>query len=140
MAKYGVFKNGFIGVSGVNLSDHCTEFTLEESSEELANAAHGDETAQVTPGLLNWTIRATFLQDFAASSVDLTLRPLLANRTSFGVTVRASGDAVSTTNPMYSGTAVLVSYKGIGGPHGGNLMAEAVFRPAAGTALARQTA
>lgn len=132
MARFGCFKNGWIEVAGVVLSDHCTEFSLEESAEELPNHAHGDDVAQITPGLFNWTIRATFLQDFAAASVHATLRPLFANRTKHTIRVRADSAAVSTTNPMYSGYAYLVTYQPMRGAHGQNLTTEALFRPASG--------
>lgn len=139
MARFGCFKNGWIEVNGVVLSDHCTEFGLEESAEELPNHAHGDDIAQVTPGLFNWTIRATFLQDFASGSVHRTIRPLFAARSSFPIRVRPDSAAVSATNPMYSGMAYCMTYQPVRGPHGQNLTTEAVFRPASG-ALTEYTA
>lgn len=130
MARFGCFKNGWIEVNGVVLSDHCTEFGIEESAEELPDHAHGDEVSLITPGLFNWTIRATFLQDFAAASVHRTLRPLFINRTKHVIRVRPDSAAQSLTNPMYSGYAYLTTYQPVRGAHGQNLTTEAVFRPA----------
>ena len=132
MARFGCFKNGWIEVNGVVLSDHCTEFGLEETAEELPNHAHGDDVAQVTPGLFNWTIRATFLQDFAAANVHRTLRPLFNARTQHAIRVRPDAGVVSLTNPMYSGMAFIFSYQPMRGAHGNNLTTEVVFRPASG--------
>ncbi len=140
MAKFGCWKNGWIEVNGVVLSDHTQEINIEQSAAELPNDAMGDEVAIMTSGLFDWTITATFYQDFAAGSVDATLNPLYLNRSFFPVRIRPDSAATSPTNPMYSGTAVLVNYPPISGRHGQNLMTKAVFRPAIGTqALARQT-
>ena len=130
MAKFGPFKNGLIKVNAVNLSDHCTEFSVEKRAAELPDHTHGDETAIVTLGLFDWTIQGTFLQDFAAAKVNATLRPLLDNRTRHGVECQGDAGSVSAANPKWSGTAVLVSYRPLGGPHGDNLQALATFRPA----------
>lgn len=131
MAIHGVWKNGFAGVAGIDLSDHAREITLETSVAELPDNVHGDNTSKVRAGLEDWTITITFLQDFAASKVDATLDNIGGvGHTGFGVEVGADAAAVSTTNPRYSGTAILASYRPFGGGHGVNLEAQATFRPA----------
>lgn len=139
MAIFGVWRDGFIQVNGVTLSDHAREITLETSVAELADNVHGDNTAKVRAGLEDWTITVTFLQDFAASEVDATLDAAGGvGHTPFNVSVGADATgAVSATNPRYSGLAILASYRPIGGPHGSNLEATATFRPAGN--LTRQT-
>jgi hypothetical protein len=139
MSVLGPFKNGFIEIGGVDLSDHCAEFSIEEGAAELPEHAHGDDVDGIRPGLLTWTVRGTFLQDFALASVDATLNPLLTNRTRLALRMRADSAAVAPTNPMYSGMAYLVSYSPMKGPHGAELMADAVFRCARGSMLSRQT-
>ena len=137
---HGVWRNGHITVNGVDLSDHAREITLETSVAELPDNVHGDNTAKVRAGLENWTINVTFLQDFAASEVDATLRGAsigLVGHSAFNIIVGADAAAVSTTNPRYSGNCILSSYRPFGGQHGVNLEAQATFR-AAGN-LTRQT-
>ena len=108
------------------------------SLAELPDNVHGDNTAKVRAGLEDWTITVTFLQDFAASKVDAILSGKRTVGTAgFNVIVGADAAAVSTTNPRYSGSAILASYRPFGGPHGSNLEATATFR-AAGN-LTRQT-
>lgn len=130
MSKFGVFKNAFIRVNGVDLSNHCTELRFRERSAVIPSHAMSDDYEFAKPGLFNIEASATFLQDFAAGSVDATINPLWANRSEFGLLLRADSAAVSTTNPSYSGLAFIESYSPIGGAHGANLMAEVVFQPA----------
>ncbi len=131
---FGCWKNGYIGVNNVNLSDHARDITLDTSVVELVNDTHGDTVEKKIVGLENWTITAIFLQDFAASKVDATLNPLYglsATTTPFQLEVGAdSVNAVSATNPRYSGMAILANYKILSGAHGVNLEATATFRPA----------
>lgn len=136
---FGCWRNGYIGINGVSLSDHAREITLDMSVAELADDAHGDKAVLKTTGLEDWTITAVFLQDFAAAKVDATLFPLYGcSSGSFSIEVGADATtAVSATNPRYSGTAILTNYKVLGGAHGSNLEASATFRPASG--LTRRT-
>src|SRR3990167_8522597 len=130
MAKLGVFKDGFIRVNGVDLSNHCTELRFRELSAVIPSHAMSDDYEFAKPGLFNIEASATFLQDFVSGSVDATINPLWANRSEFGLLLRASSAATSATNPAYSGLAFVSSYSPIGGAHGANLMAEVQFQPA----------
>lgn len=135
MSAFGSWKNGFIEIAGKDMSDHCTEFSVKESEEELKNDTHGGYVANITPGLGNWTIEGHFLQDFAAASVHSTLRGAKEAGLPVVVRYRASRDAASATNPMYSGSAYVTQYTGFQGAHGANLIADATLRPATGVPL-----
>ena len=131
MAVFGVWKNGYIGVNAVDLSDHAREISLETSVAELPDNVHGDNVSKVRSGLENWSVNATFLQDFAAGEVDATFAAIGGvGHSSFQLEVGPSADAASATNPRYSGMAILASYKPFGGQHGVNMEAQASFRPA----------
>lgn len=142
MAFHGTWRDGYIVVNGVDLSDHAREIAIDMSVAELPNDVHGDNTAKVAAGLEDWTITATFLQDFAAAKVDATLRTAtlgVVGHSGFNVIVGADKtNPVAATNPRYSGQAILTSYTPFKGPHGSNLEATATFRPAGN--LTRQTA
>jgi len=139
LGYFGVWRNAHFTVNGVNLSDHVREVSLETSISELPDNILGSETEIVRAGLESWTVNATFLQDFAASKIDATLSALnSATQASFQLILYANaGAAVSATNPRYSGSAILTSYRPMGGPHGSNLEATATFRSASD--LARTT-
>lgn len=140
MARHGVWKDGFLQINGVDLSDHVREMSLDTSVAELPDNVHGDNTAKVAAGLEDWTINVTFLQDFAASKVDAVLDGMggVGHEGKNIVIGADKTSAVSATNPRYSGNAILASYRPLGGPQGSNLEATATFR-AAGN-LTRQVA
>ena len=137
MAKYGSFKDALLIINGYDLSDHCAEVTLNTSTAELENSAMGDYTDYKTPGLLTWSIEAKFYSDFAAGKVHECLENLRAQLASLGVpptalfNLRASKtNAVSATNPLWSGSVFVAKYKPVGGKHGENLMTEVTFAAA----------
>lgn len=132
---FGPFKNGYIEINNINLSDHAREFSLETSVEELPANAHGDSVAKQAAGIEDWTVNATFLQDFAAGEVDATLSAIGgACHVPFDIVVGAdSVAAVSASNPRWSGEAILSSYRPLGGTHGALLESTATFRPGSGS-------
>lgn len=132
MSVHGVFRDGFVEINNVDLSDHVREFALDQSVEELPDNVHGDNTSKVRAGLEDWTVTVTFLQDFASGEVDATLEALTAvGTTEFDIIVGADRtNSVSASNPRYSGKAILANYRPLGGAHGQNLEATATFRPA----------
>ena len=135
MAKFGMWRNGFLEIAGVDMSDHCTEFSVQEKEVELPNDAHGDFVACVTPGMEEWTLQAKFLQDFASTSIHFTLRNAKQNRLPVSMRYRADKGITSALNPMYSGSAYVTAYTGFQGKHADNMLADATLRPAIGTPL-----
>lgn len=148
MAVHGVFRNGFVQINGVNLSDHAREISLEMTTAELPNDTHGSGNgATVVAGLEDWTITVLFLQDFAAGSVDATIGAMAtgasggAAQPTTGTPIIVGGDsvaAVSATNPRYSGNCILTTYQPFGaGGHGTLMETSCTFRPS--TVLTRRT-
>lgn len=127
MAKFGPWLDGYIRVNGVDLSDHCSEITLNIGNESLPNHAMGDVSNYSRAGLRNASLSATFFQDFASSSVEDTLRPLAISGSTFTVVVRPTSDAVGSTNPAYSGSWFISGRTPLGGTHGDNLMDPVTF-------------
>lgn len=137
--RVGSWKNGFIEIAGVDLSDHCTEYSVTESDAELPDHTHGGHVESIAPGLTNWAIKGTFLQDFAAGSVHKTLRG--AKKAGLPVSVRYRHDrgVVSADNPMYSGSAYITTYDGYKGAHGATMLADVTLRPANNSDLVEST-
>jgi hypothetical protein len=140
MAILGAFTNAYISVNGVDLSNHCTTVSVETTRDEVDVTAMGATQKVVTPGLGDGTISATFLQDYAAGSVDATLNPLSTTTTPFTVEVRPVNAARSPTNPGYSMQCLMYGYPPIGGSVGDALTVDISFRNAAQTGLQRLTA
>ena len=141
MAKE-VWRDGYIQVNGVDLSDHCSALTVEGTTEDV------DVTSFTTAGFREYatgfkdtTITATFFQDYAAASVDATLQPLWDTGGTFSVHVKPhSSLTTSATNPRYSiGTARLFSYNPMTGGVGDPNSFDAAFRNAGTAGLTRGT-
>ena len=107
-----VLKNAFVSVNGVDLSDHLREVTLEATADSQESTAMGDDFREYEGGLKDWTISATFNQDFAAASVDATLWAALG--TKVPVLLRYDAGVRAPTNPDYSGSALVTNYTPIG--------------------------
>lgn len=140
MAKF-VMKDAVVTVNGVNLSDHCSSVTVETTKDEVdvtafTSAAYRD----ILDGFADATITATFFQDFAAASVDLTLFPLYNNSSVFSVKVKASSATTSNNNPEYQlAGAKMYSYTPIGGGVGDASTTDVSFRNSGTAGLTRGT-
>jgi hypothetical protein len=111
-----VLTNAFVSVNGVDLSDHVKNVSINFSVDDIDDTNMGDTTRVHKAGLKDWSVDIEFAQDFAAGEVDATLWPLVG--TEVTVVVRNDTGSVSSTNPSYSGTAVLMSYPPISGSVG----------------------
>jgi hypothetical protein len=132
-----VLKDAFVHINGVDLSDHVESVTLNYDADMQDNSAMGDTTHSFLPGLLVKSFTANFYQDFAASSVDATLFPLVG-AAAFPVRLRASKTgAISATNPEYQGNFIVESYPIFGNSVGEMAMAAVTFRSGDGAALVR---
>jgi len=113
-----VFKNGFLTVNGVDLSDHVLSMTLNYSAELQDQTAMGDATRRRLPGLKDWSLEVQFKQDFDSGSVDATMFDLVG-AAAFPIRVRADQDAaISDTNPEFQGNGLLESYPPLAGQVG----------------------
>lgn len=112
-----VLTNAKVTINSVDLSDHVKSVTIDYSATLQDNTTMGS-TGAVTRlgGLKDWSMSLDLNQDYAASSVDATLFPLVG--TSFTVAVQAVNGSITTTNPNYTGTAFLESYQPIAGSVG----------------------
>ena len=113
-------------VNSVDLSDHVKEVTVDTGADAHDDSAMGDTTHSELGGLLTWAITILFEQDYASSKVDATISGVGVGSTTT-VTVKPTSSVVSATNPSWSGTGLLKSYKPVGGAVGDLHMTESVF-------------
>ncbi len=133
MAVY-VWKDATISVNAKDLSDHCSQVTVEDTANEVDQTPFSVSAYSVQNiGLKDATITATFFQDFAASSVHATLQPLYASGGTFDVVVKPTSASASPTNPSVTLKSRLFAYGGIGGAVGDSANLDVSFRNA-GTA------
>lgn len=104
-----IFLQNNVGVkiNSIDLSDHITSVTLQQTFDEVEVTAQGSTAHQFSKGLESSQLTLNFLNDFAASSVAATLQ------SAYGTTVTAvlipvKGTAVSATNPLYT-VSILVN-------------------------------
>ena len=110
MAKE-VLINAKITVNAVDLSDHCSSITIEDSADEVEFTSFGDSYRDFGQGLKDSTITASFFNDHAASSVADTLQAFYSSGGTFDVKVwpDSGGTVVYTqrsrlfTNPTLAG-------------------------------------
>ena len=112
-----VFNDPFVSINGVDLSDHVRSVTLNYGAEPQDMTASGDGTRINLAGLLAWSADIEFNQDYAAAEVDATLFSLVG-AAAFTIILRPTQAAVSTTNPNFTGSAILESYQPMGGTIG----------------------
>lgn len=106
-----------VTVNSVDLTDHVTGVTLNYEVDAVEVTAMGDSAHKYTGGLTNASATVEFQQDFASSSVDDTIQPLVGTTTT--VLIVPTSGAVSATNPSYTMTGTYVSgYQPIDGSVG----------------------
>jgi hypothetical protein len=117
MAKF-ILRDCFVELNGVNFSDHCSsvEVSLKKASVDTTNFSGGGKEQQA--GLKDDEFTLNLQQDYNPAETDATLYPLYNNETEFTVKVRPGAGAISTSNPEYSATCILLEYQPISGKVG----------------------
>ncbi len=138
MAKH-VLTDAKVVVSGVTLSDHVESVEITQEFEDVDLTAMGASAREHGKGLRTDSITINFFQDFAASSLDQTLAPLVTSTSGFAVVINPTSAATSTTNPSYTMTSLLFSYNPINAGVGEANQTSVQFLPAAGGSIVRGT-
>ena len=107
-----VLTNPVITVNAVDLSDHVTSVTIDDSTADIDTTNFGSSGNHTrVAGLKDGGITIEFQQDYASGKTDATL--WAARGQIITCTVKASSAATSATNPLYSGS-YLVTATGAG--------------------------
>lgn len=128
MAKL-TFTDGSVTINSVDLSDHIASVTINRMFDDIETTSVGDSARTRIAGLEDGDVSFEFHQDFAASSTEATVYPLVGTTTS--VVVKPTTSAVSTTNPSYTAT-VLVTEWPIIDAASGELVSSSVTWPVSG--------
>jgi len=129
MAKI-VLTNPSITIGGVDLSDHINNITLETKYDIVETTTFGSTAKTRVAGLADNQITLDFMQDFAASSVEATIYPLLGTTTS--VVIKPVAGTTTTTNPQYTVSALVADWTPLKGGIG-QLATASVTWPVSGT-------
>lgn len=128
-----------VSFNSVDLSDHVRSVTVSMSSEDVDITAMGADSRAHAPGLRDDRVEIEWLQDYATSKVDQTLSTYVGNATGATLLVKPVNTTVSSTNPSYSMTAILLDYQPIAGTVGEANTVTTTFLPAAGSSITRAT-
>jgi hypothetical protein len=129
MAKI-VLTNPSITIGGVDLSDHINNITLETKYDIVETTTFGSTAKTRVAGLADNQITLDFMQDFAASSVEATIYPLLGTTTT--IVIKPVAGTTTTTNPQYSVSALVSDWTPLKGGIG-QLASASVTWPVSGT-------
>ena len=104
-------------INSVNLSDHITNITLDSKTDVIETTGFSQTSKNRVSGLTDNTVTLDFVQDFASSSVEATIYPLVG--TVVAITVApTSGADVITSNPTYSFNALVSDWTPLKGAVG----------------------
>jgi hypothetical protein len=126
-----IFLNNKVGfkIATVDLSTRVTAFSLNRQRDQLEVTAMGDTAHKFVSGLSADTITVTFLNDDAVSgagSVRATLQAAYGTTVAFSA-LQDTGSAVSTTNPIYTGTILVDNLTDINGAVADEAMIDITF-------------
>jgi hypothetical protein len=116
-----VFLTPQVLLNAVDLSDHLKSATLTYTADSPEFTASGDGTREYLGGLKQWSVSLEFNQDYAASTVDITLFSIVG--TVVALELKADDAATDVTNPSFEGNVVVTSYQPLGGSIGEAVMA-----------------
>ena len=112
-----VLTNAYITVNGVNLSDHIASVTLTTNRDVVETTAFSSTAARTRiGGLADNSVTLEFHQDYATSSVEATIYPLLGSTTA--VVVKPNGSTTAADNPSYTFSALVSEWTPLNGAVG----------------------
>lgn len=98
------------------LASYLTQVELKASANDVTTTAFGSSWVTRVAGLKEGTLTLNFNQDYAASTVDATLWPLLG--TNATVVIKPTSSAVGTANPAYTAVCLVTDLTPISGQIG----------------------
>lgn len=118
------------------LSSYLTQVELKTSTTDVTTTTFGSSWVTRVAGLKEGSLTLNFNQDYAASTVDATLWPLLGSNAT--VVIKPTSTAVSASNPAYTAVCLVTDLTPVSGQIG-DLATFSVTWPTTG-AVSRATA
>ena len=118
------------------LASYLTQVELKTSANDITTTAFGSTWVTRVAGLKEGSLTLQFNQDYAVSTVDATLWPLLG--TSATVVIKPTSTATSSSNPAYTAICLVTDLTPVSGQIG-DLATFSVTWPTTGT-VSRATA
>lgn len=116
MANY-VHTDAVVVIAGVTFTSKTKNVAIPIEAATVDTTTMGSNGwVENIGGLKSFTLDLELLQDFAASSVDVTLYDKVGTSVTFDI--RPATGTVSATNPKFTGSAILTAYAPISGAVG----------------------
>jgi hypothetical protein len=131
MAKQ-ILQNVTVSVGGVALGTSVKSVEISLSADAKEVSAFGDGWVQRIAGLKDGSIKIDFYQDYAASSVEATLYPLLGSLAT--VAIIPNGGTASATNPSYTAVCLVNQIMPVSGAVG-DVATQSITWPTSGTVV-----
>ena len=128
MAKQ-VLTNSVITIGGTDVSAFVKQVQIETSVDEVETTAFGSTGKTRVGGLSDTKVSLSMHQEYSAT-VEGLIYPLIGSTTT--VIVKPNGTAVSTANPSYTMSALVVGWSPVNGAIG-ELASVDVSWPVSGT-------
>lgn len=129
-------KVGFkVGAAPVDFTDHVTNFTLTQQSDQIEVTAMGSTSHQFVTGLSADTITVTLLNDTAAGSILATLQAAYGTTVAFKA-IQDYTAAISASNVLYTGTILIDNLTPLNGAVADEGMMDLTFTCNSKTAIA----
>lgn len=116
-----VLTNPQIVINSVDLTNHVDTIKIDEKFADVDTTSFGSTSKTRVSGLGDHSVTINFQQDFAVSSVEATIFPLIGTTTS--ITVKPLNGATSTINPAYTFTVLVTEWTPLDAKVGSLVMA-----------------
>jgi hypothetical protein len=111
-----VLTNAYVVFGSTDLSDHISSVTISSTFDIVETTAFGDTAKKRVAGLADNSVSLEFHQDYATSSVEQTIYPLLG--TAVTITAKPVNTTTSAVNPQYAFSAVVSEWTPLNGSVG----------------------
>ncbi|CAB5218602.1 hypothetical protein UFOVP219_38 [uncultured Caudovirales phage] len=98
------------------LASYLTQVELKASANDITTTSFGSTWVTRVAGLKEGSLTLNFNQDYAASTVDATLFPLLGTQAT--VVLKPTSTATGANNPAYTAICLVTDYTPISGQIG----------------------
>ena len=111
-----VLTNASVVFGSTDLSDHIASITLNSTYDIVETTAFGNTAKTRVAGLADNSVTFEFHQDYATSSVEQTIYPLLG--TAVSVVAKPVAGTTTTINPQYTFSALVSEWTPLNGSVG----------------------
>jgi len=111
-----ILTNASVVFGSTDLSDHIASVTLNSTFDIVETTAFGNTAKTRVAGLADNSVTFEFHQDYATSSVEQTIYPLLG--TAVSVVAKPVAGTTTTINPQYTFSALVSEWTPLNGSVG----------------------